>query len=172
MQLSRHKILIVGMVIPVVFVLVIIGIIMVPRFLYSPQYDFLYATGDTYYFDDIYSVRNNKIIKSPVNYTDKTSNDSEPRIYHYSISNDTVTEISYEEAQQFTLDSRSKSPDGFSIECSQESNAVFFLVFDSNQNCTQQIIKGHGVNQRLDIDHGTYRYNDIDFIGWVTTGKL
>ncbi len=128
--------LIIGLSLPILVIIFIIGSVVVQKMIFKPQYDFLY-TVDSYcvnsdcrfYYNyntwNAYKIVDGKIAKETIfpkvdsyyerSYPDQPINKFEPqypKIYRYSVKNDSFSEISFDEVQKITLTDSGSAPDG------------------------------------------------------------
>ncbi len=107
--------LILGLSIPILMILFVAGSIYLPGLFVQPKFNFSYTTGDDYYYIvRHYLVQNGRLIKNEVEYPEYyKGNRTEPGLYIHDVAKNESKEISFSEAQKLTLNSNSKSPDGF-----------------------------------------------------------
>ncbi len=184
---SKNIALIVGLAIPVLMIVAVAGSIYIPQFFApKPQYDFLY-TNDSYggpYGAQFYEVQNGKIVKNPpvlppqdpnappyINsatpqpYVAKPVPAPESRLFRYDVKNDTNKEVTFEEAQNLTLTTDQKSPDGF--EFRDGSRGGDFFPFGGGYDYNTKYLTGHGISRKLNISGNQYQYNPVRFLGWI-----
>lgn len=115
MRPSQNISLVVGLAIPVLMIVLVALSIYVPALLSpEPQYDFLYVTGDDYWDSRQYEVQQGRLIKREVKYHDNYTLPA-ARIFIHDVTTNQSREISFEEAQQLSLNSGSKSKDGWEV---------------------------------------------------------
>jgi len=168
MDAKKNIPLILGLSIPILMILFVAGIIYLPGLFIQPKFNFLYATED-YYFPSYYSVKNGRLIKNnkaycPEFYKRKCT---EPRLYIYDITKNESKEISFSEAQRLTLNSNSRSPDGFEITCGRRTQSIFFIFVESSSDCSTRFIKGHNISKKLNLQLSKGRYGSFRFLGWI-----
>ncbi|MDP3772318.1 MAG: hypothetical protein Q8Q94_03020 [bacterium] len=175
---SKNISLIVGLAIPVLMIVAVAGSIYIPQFFApKPQYDFLY-TNDYYggpYGAQLYEVRNGRVVKNPPvlplqdssapPYVAKPVPAPEPQLFRYDVKNDMSKEVAFEEAQNFSLTTDQKSPDGF--EFRDGSRDGDFFPFGRGYDYNVKYLIGHGISRKLNISVNQYQYNPVRFLGWI-----
>jgi hypothetical protein len=159
---KRDPVLIIGILIPVVMVILVSLSIYLPRLFAKPEFSFIYTTGSSYDAKYSYTIESGKLVRTELENRYGTR-DVENNIYMYDAKGKEVKQISFEDAQKLTLDSSSKSPDGFEVVRGNGGGGVFpFFFFDSSGN--QYVLRGKGatINLNLPID-----YYDLNFLGWI-----
>jgi len=160
--------LILGLSIPILMILFVAGSIYLPGLFVQPKFDFLYATGDNYYYDRYYSVKNGRLIKNEVDCPEYYKvNCTEPRLYIHDIAKNESKEISFSEAQKLALDSSPRSPDGFEIDCGRRTQSIFFIFVVSNPDCSTRFIKGRNISKKLNLQLSGSHYRGFQFLGWI-----
>jgi len=156
--------LVVALSIPVFMIVVIAISIYLPALFIKPQFDFIYGTGRYGYCNYRYSVQNGKIVQKEINdelQNNVCRNQRDPRLYYYDAQSSASREITFDQARQYTLDSRAKSPDGFEVVRGSRSFDVFFFSTSSYYN--RYLKKGAFSRRVLDSSY----YNDFQFMGWI-----
>ncbi len=193
-KLKQNIALVVGLAIPVLMMLIIAGVIYLPRLLSpvaSPQYDFLYAVGDgvayvtphNYYAPaypypakgvwptHTYRVVGQKLVRQetgpvPKEYGAMPEEDIVPKFYIYHADTDKSSEVSFEEASRLTLDSSIKSPDGFDIIRGQGSGEVFPFFMGGSNNYDKEYLHKDHYTKELKLNLPENYYNDF-FVAWI-----
>lgn len=91
----------------------------------------------------------------------------ETKIYFHDIKLNRSKEITFEEAQQFNLDSSNLSPDRYSVVRGSSSSGIFPFFFYSGDDYNSVYLKGNNAARRLDINT-TGNYYGFTFLGWIT----
>lgn len=157
---------IVALSIPVFMIVLTAASIYIPQMFVKPKFDFIYTTGQYYCHNSWYRVENQKVarhtpkVEKPNHHC---ANYDEPRLFHYDVENDTVRELTLEEAQKFRLDTRRKSLDGFEIVHGSRS---FDVLFFSGSSYYDKFLKKGTFSRKLKIDRSNYYYN-FKFLGWI-----
>lgn len=125
---------------PALILVLIIGFAVLPPYIYSPVYDFVYTENPVNF--DIYNEEDEEVIEEWL------SNDFS--YYIYDLSEGTSTGISEEEMEQMALDTTRTSPDGFRIESQWHQEERSFYMTKN------------GYYMELDLPY-SYR-----FTGWIT----
>lgn len=159
--------LILGLSIPILMILFVAGSIYLAGLFVQPKFNFLYATGNDYYYGRYYSVQDSRLIKNEVEYPGYyKGNRTEPRLFIHDVVKNQSKEISFEEAQNLTLNSNSQSPDGFEIDCGRRPQSIFFIIIDSSHDCSTRFIKGHNASKKLNLQLSG-NYYSFQFLGWI-----
>jgi hypothetical protein len=91
-----------------------------------------------------------------------------PKLFYYTLSDDSVREISFEEAQTYTLNNLERSPDGYEF---VRGGGAEIVPFGGSYDYNSFFIRKGSYNKRLDINIAssprTYSYYDVSLIGWV-----
>jgi hypothetical protein len=168
MDVKKNIPLILGLSIPIIMILFVAGSIYLPGLFIQPKFNFLYATGENYYYNRHYSVQNGRLIKNEFDYPEHyTGSRTEPRLYIHDIVKNESQEISFSEAQKLTLNSNSQSPDGFEIDCGRRTQGIFFIFVDLSRDCSTRFIKGHNTSKKLNIQRSGSSYGYFQFLGWI-----
>lgn len=152
--------LIVGIALPMLLVGYVLGTAYIPSLYAKPQYKFLYTQGSSYDYDIL-------VAGGKVTYSRRYPNDTSyrplpPEIHVYDPVVNASRTLSIEEAQAYTLDTSTKSPDGYTVaQNDTESSSFFPFYFGSSGG--GYYLKGHGLQRKIP---GTYSY-DFQFLGWI-----
>ncbi len=193
--IKQNIALFVGLVIPVVMMLVIAGVIYLPRMLSPitpPQHDFLYAVGDGVVYATpygayptpyaypypskgvwpkyIYRVVDGKLARTdagpvPKEYGTMPVEDIAPKFYVHHVATDTNTPVTFEEAATYSVDSGAKSPDGFDIVRGQGGGGDFLFSYGGNNYNKQYLHKDHYAEE-LNLNLPENYYGDF-FVAWI-----
>ena len=90
MKITKNIPLLIGITLPIIFILIISVVIFTPSLFIKPQYNFLYSNNDSYYYDyrysNTYTVENNRLSLSPLPATSGvTYKDGNPPLYLYDV---------------------------------------------------------------------------------------
>lgn len=169
--------LILGIGIPVFFVIIIVLMALLPSLSIKPQHDFLFfvdehktSGGYALCFENRFTVSNNQINLipnvSPCPDRAMTQAREYPDIYYYNIKNGTVTIITLKEAEMYRLIPGPSSPDGYTV--SYEYSNYSFGLFGGGGNNSGYMIGNAQAKKSLPGIEATARYGrDIQIIGWV-----
>lgn len=165
--------LIVGIALPLAFILVIVGVLYIPRLSITPAHDFLYTTGEAYYdygpYRNTYDVKDGKLITEAVTPREGQQFRADaPDIYRYDVEAKTSTQIEASEAVKLKLAPGPSSPDGYSVEYRYSHDGVFELFGGGSDNGGYYVTKG-GAGKRLPgvSVSGRGWSNDVRVIGWI-----
>lgn len=175
MKITKNIPLLVGIALPIIFILIISVVIFGPSLFIKPQYNFLYSTDDSYYryneaYSNKYEVKDNHLSLSPlpVN-TGVIYKDNNPPLFLYDVKNDSTHQIDFDTAKNFTLDPGPSSPDGYSIIYKYNHEGLFELFGNSNNQDGYVVSKGNGSKALRGLSSDGYNYysGNFKFIGWV-----
>jgi hypothetical protein len=166
--------LIIGIALPVVFILIISVVIFTPSFFIKPSHNFLYTVSDNYYgydqaYRNTYNVEQNRIVLEAVPAKENwTYKGDVPTLYLYEVRTNASHQITLDEAKGYVLDPGPSSPDGYTVAYQYSHNGVFELFGSNNDNSGYFISKGSG-KKRLNGLTGDRYWNQGNFrlIGWI-----
>lgn len=160
-KLGKHASLAVALLAPVFLVFFIWLSILIPKLTTHPKYDFLYTIGSTANDYQVYTDKLTVTEYSP----DLYPNHQRTKLYRYDVEDNEAKEITPEEAQFFTLDKNSTSPDKIEIINSNSSISTYSLLVARGYRSNVYLKKG-GYVKKLDIPNLASRY-DFHFIAWI-----
>ena len=187
--MEKRTTLIIGLAIPVVMMLFVAGSIYLPRLFVKPNFSFIYSD----FYDGPYNISSpryvvdkdgklalveataeekrqaeefNKSIPIPV----RKSDIPVVTLYKYDVTTDTATKITLEDAQKFTLDPSSRSPDGFELVYGR-GGGDFFPFFYNGGDYNARYLSGHNTSRKLNLTYlassPNYPYQQVAFLGWI-----
>ncbi len=171
--MQKNLPLIVGIALPIVFIVILIVAIALPPMFINPKHDFLYTMGTNYYnnvvYSNVYQVVNGKLTLKPVvvNATNPPARvmQDAPPLYQYKVKSNTAHEISLEDAQKLILDAGPSSPEGYTVGY-KYGNGDMFDLFGGNNNSYGFYISNGSSGKRLTGINSRDSYN-FALIGWV-----
>ncbi len=176
MKITKNIPLLIGISLPIVFILVISIIVFTPSLFIKPQYNFLYSNNDTYYdykngYSNTYVVENNHLLLSPLpTTTGVVYNIENPPLYLYDVKNNSSHQVDWNEIKNLNIDPGPSSPDGYVVRY-QYSNIGIFELFSSGNNQDGYVIsKGNRSKKLNGINFSIYNYYNVGnfkFIGWI-----
>lgn len=162
--------LIIGLAIPVVMIVVFAAVIGVFRLVHGiegPRHDFLYSvgSGDEYH----YLVRDGRLQRrtlKPTNAASGIAVSIERRFFIHHVRANTSEEVSYDRASALSLDSRTRSPDGFRLATGTRSR-LFPICW--SRDYRYRYLKKTGLAMRLDFENvvGFGYPPNMTFLGWI-----
>lgn len=183
MDFKRSAPLIIGLGLPVLFILAIPLVIYWPRFTTSPRYDFVYRYQTHYYFDCLdvnYSVKNAEVQRTEIRPTSTTSNctvaesiaEQEKKyplvdqLYVYHVKTDTIEPIAFADAKKLKLDGNMIASDGYSVEHPDLYRSIFTDIFGGNDRNYDRLyfVKNGSAVRPLNVTLSRYSFQ---FIGWI-----
>jgi hypothetical protein len=171
---TKNLPLIIGISLPVIFIIIISVVIFTPSLFIKPQHNFIYTTEDTYYGNEkyakTYEIKDSKIVLVPstVQENQMLQKDA-PTLYLYDVKTDSSHQISLEEAQKYTVDPGPSSPDGYTVTYEYGHDGIFELFGSRNDNDGYFISKGNGKKKINGLSSDQYsRYGRwFNLIGWI-----
>ena len=174
MEMIRKNItLVLGISIPILMILLVAGSIYLPGLFIKPHFNFLYVSGDDYYYYNQrqYSVQNGKLVKNEIKQPENQNYNppqDESKLHLYDVTKNESREISFAEAQNLNLDSNTKSPDDFEIVYGSRGDGFFPFFWVGETDYNTRYLKGHSVSKRLNLQlNGSSYYYNFRFLGWI-----
>lgn len=174
--MKKNLPLIIGLALPVLFIIIISAIVFTPNVFIKPAHDFIYSNETNYYnpyqYQLTYVVENEKITTSkiPVNtdFKEPTNRQVSPTLYIYNVKDDSTHQITLEEAQKYTLDPGPTSADGYVVAYNYGHYGLFELFGSNGNNNAWYVTKGTG-KKRLNglTTDRYYGSGNFKFIGWI-----
>jgi len=170
--IKKNITLVLGISIPILMILFVAGSIYLPGLFIKPHFNFLYVSGDDYYYNQQqYSVQNGKLVKSEIKQPENQNYNpprGESKLYVYDVAKNESKEISFLETQNLNLDSSVKSPDDFEVVYGSRGDGFFPFFFWSERDYNTRYLSGHNVSKKLNLQlNGSSYYNNFRFIGWI-----
>ena len=172
---TKNLPLIVGISLPIIFVIAISIVVFISYLSIRPQYDFLYSfDSNAYYgydgYKDTYAVENGAIVlKALAVAQNQTYKGDAPTLYLYDVKTNSSHEVSFNDAQGYSLDTGPSSPDGYMIKYEYENGGVLDL-FGSSGNDGGYFVEKGDAKKRLpgiaDANNINYQ-GDFNLIGWI-----
>jgi hypothetical protein len=174
---TKNLPLIIGIALPVFFILIISIIVFIPTWFIKPQYNFLYSNQGSYYnynnqaYSNTYVVDGSSLSLNPppVSTGSLPKTATNPPLFLYNVKDNSTHQIDFNDAKNFVLDPGPSSPDGYLVKY-QYSNEGLFGLFGSNGNQSGYVIAKGNASKSLDglnASSENYYSNDFKFIGWV-----
>jgi hypothetical protein len=184
-MIKKHLPLIVAIALPIIFIGILAVAILLPSMKINPQHDFVYTDArerneypyKVIQYKNDYVLKEGKVTLRPLNskYDDITGlmkQDIElrdaPKLYYYSVTENTSREISLEDAQKLILVAGPSSPDGYNVKYEYNNDGIFEL-FGGSRDSGYVITKGAGRKNLSGMDTIENYYGGEEFllIGWV-----
>ncbi len=172
---TKNLPLIIGIALPVLFIIIISIVIFAPSYFINPTHNFVYILeNDRYGYNpgylNTYDVEGDHValIPTPLQQNNPKLGDA-PKLYMYDVKTDTSHEISFEEAKKLTLDPGPSSPDGYSVGYLYNHDGIFELFGSNGNNSGFFITKGNGKKKITSLSGDRYYSYQGNFklIGWV-----
>lgn len=183
--LKDNLIIIISFALPIVFILIILGIVYIPSYYVKTDYDFVYLTcKDSGYSNgepicnfvkNNYHIEDNKIIVKKIEgdqdingnkILDKDEN-MDIKLFKHNNRDNVSVEVTLEEAKSLKIDNKMISPDGYEVINKIGSGGSLFYT-DSNKE--YYLVKDN-LNKKLNLKlpNNEYYYgdNNYKFLGWV-----
>ncbi len=175
--MKKNLPIIIGIALPLVFILVISIIIFLPTASINPEHNFIYSNESTYYapnqYSTTYSVSNSGKIVATQNVIEKIDGVPvykaiTPVLYIYDVKNDSSHQLSFEEANKYNLDPGPTSVDGYLIEYRYNNDGIFELFGSNPDQNGYFITKGNGQKKLAGLARDQYYGpGNFKFIGWI-----
>lgn len=154
--------------IPIGIFIIVIGLAYIPRLMANPKYDFVYADcrrGGCGYSSD-FGVDNGKFWQKIRD--ERAEFDRQLAFYYHDVAKDTSRSVSFDELASYTLDSASRSPDGYALKRASGASSGF-LFWSNHSDGGWQLEKDILRRPVSIVDNSQYYYGDqgIKLIGWV-----
>ncbi len=153
-------------------ILFVVGSIYLPQIGLKPQYDFLYATGQDFYGNVLYSVEGGVLKKKEISLTEEEIKrqpylPNQIKLYvHDTVANEN-REVTFEEAQKLKLSTADASPDGFRFDRGTK-NYGMIGIFGTSADYDIAYLKKGRANKRIDLNsYDQHYYYDTRFLGWI-----
>lgn len=183
--MKKNLPLIIGLAVPVLMIVFIAAAIYLPNLTAHPQYSFIYSARDPYNYNgygDQYSVKDSKITKETINppkpiptpgYTPPEYPVTKTYLYIYDAASQTAKEITFEDAQKYTLNNNQTSPDGYSLEQGGRNAGIFDLFggYDYSKG-PEWYLRNGAANKKVNLQFpgstSNYYYNsNFQLVGWI-----
>jgi len=181
--------IIIGIALPIVFILIISIVIFGPSVFVKPQHNFIYTIDDGYNrynnteYSNTYAVENNHIVLVPPGASQKhileqllqvpvseteTYTPYTPILYEYDVKTNSSHQINFDEAKNLIVDPGPSSPDGYTVEYEYRNDGIFGL-FGSSGNSSGFFISKNNGKRKLNALGSDVYWNQGNFklIGWV-----
>jgi hypothetical protein len=176
MNFKKNWPLFVGLALPIIMILALFVIIYLPGSFIKPKYNFIYSTTD-YYDSGLYFVVNGKLVENKIDCAkaefpatceqDQTKNILSTKLYLYDFQKEQSLELTATEAQKYTLNNNSESPDGYQIQDGRYRNNGIFELFGTNNNENKIMVRGQVGGKVINNLLLNDRYYSFKFIGWL-----
>lgn len=168
---NKNLPLIVGLVLPLLFIAVLSGVLFVPSVFVNPQHNFIYAGERDYSYYraqySMYGVTNGQIVFTPAVPEEGKPIGNPPKLYLYDVKSNSSHEISLDDAKKIALDPGPSSPDGYTVSYLYGHDGIFELFGSNGDRRGYFISKGAGKKRLSGIGQDMYQRGDIQVIGWV-----
>lgn len=173
--IKKNITLVLGISIPILMILFVAGSIYLPGLFIKPHFNFLYVSGDDYYYNynngQQYSVQNDRLVKNEIKQPENPNYNPpryEAKLYLYDVTKNESKEISFADAQNLNLDSNIKSPDDFEVVYGSRDDGFFPFFWGGGTDYNARYLKGHNVSKKLNLQlNGSSYYYNFRFLGWI-----
>lgn len=150
--------------VPLALIAILAAVVYVPRWMANPSYDFIYSVCESYRCSQRASVTNGVlVIEERGGDSNVRFDDPSLQLRYYDVSERSSRALTAEEAQQFKLDSASRSPDGYTL--TRESSSSGFLFWSDSSS--GWVLKDGLRKKSVELERQYSYGNSITFIGWV-----
>ena len=185
--MKNHWPLILGVGVPALFLLAVLGVAFLPRLGAGPSHDILLTGGNGYYpsGDYVDKIENGRLARRPneeallewrydggTSYQVRREPDPAraPKLYRYGIADGSLKELSLEEATRLSLDAGPTSDDGFSVGQTGYIDSGIFELFGSRGSRAGQLPvyrDGKVVDELVLPTSSGYYYGGLAFLAWI-----
>ena len=165
--------LIIALTIPVLMIILVAAFIYLPGIGQKPKVNFLYLTGANTYYpygQQEYQISGGHLIQTPAPKTTPPNyvppDNTIPHFYLYDVTKNTATELTFAQAQTYTLDSSNTSADGYTIAQGNGGGGDLFFGGGS-YDYNSWFIKGHNRSIKLNLKLTGSAYYNFQFLGWI-----
>lgn len=172
--------LIIALCIPVLMIILVAAFVYLPGLGKRPMYNFLYMSGDNSYYYDYYGgreyqVSGEKLVYSPrpiptpfpgSNVPVIVPDNAKPKFYVYNVATKEASEVTFQEASTYTLDSSNVSSDGYKIEQGNYRGGDF-IFGAGGSDYGSWFLKGHNRSIKLNLKLSGRDYYNFQFLGWI-----
>ncbi len=165
--------LIIALSIPVLMIILVAAFIYLPGIGQKPKVNFVYMTGNDYYYgygQQEYVVSGGHLVQNPKPVPPALSppipDNTVPRFYFYDVAKNTASELTFQQAQSYKLDSSNISSDGYTV-AQGNSGGGDFLFGGGSGDYNSWFIKGHNRSVKLNLKLTGVNYYNFQFLGWV-----
>jgi hypothetical protein len=192
--LQKNFAILLAFILPIILISVVALSAYLPSLFLSTNYNFIYVSctdGNNYnylyncdnYLKKRYSVINNKIavyaVDSNLDVNNNVISDTDEnyvtRIFLHDTAKNESKEISFEEAQNLTLNSLLTSPDDVTVSGSYDrSGGDFFFIFGRSSGSYDYYLTKGNSKKKLNLINDTRMYyyqKNFQFLGWVLPGR-
>jgi hypothetical protein len=166
--------LVVGISLPVIFIIIISVTFFVQSFYIKPQHNFIYTFSFDYYanglgYTDRYKVKGDRIVLEPVVLQKNNIQENiPPPLYLYNIKTNSYQQITFEEAQSYAIYPGRFSPDGYEVAYHYDRD-VFGGLFGLREDDGEYFVSNGSGKKKLSglsLDKNL-SYRNLKFIGWI-----
>ncbi|MFA7302489.1 MAG: hypothetical protein WC030_01955 [Candidatus Paceibacterota bacterium] len=171
---NKNLPLIIGIALPLIFIIVLSVAIFAPAFFVTPAHNFIYSSDRGYYggeyYQNAYTVVDGRIVLDPIPQRSGTDLERKvaPPLYLYDVETDAAHEITLAEAATYTVVVGPSSPDGYTVSYEYGHNGIFEL-FGSDSGNTGYFVAKDSKKKKLSGLTTADRYSGDGFklIGWI-----
>lgn len=175
---NKNLPIIIGIALPIVFIIAIFFVVSIPKNSSSTQYNFIYTFENrdnyNYEYKNTYELVNGKIVSKPLSeprkdiYYNYNVRDY-PTLYIYDVKTDTSREISLVDTKNYDLLPGPSSPDGYSVGYVYGNYGLFDEIFiGGNRRNDGYYISKDSFERKINIAGSTGYYSgNFRIIGWI-----
>ena len=173
--MKKHIPLIVGISLPVLFIIIMSIVIFAPSLFVKPQYNFIYSNfNESFYpynfYKNTFEVKGNHIVlKAIPENPNRTSVGDIPTLYLYDVKASSSHQITLDEAKGYSVDAGPSSPDGYTVQYEYNYNRGFF-PFGGGGSDSGYFVEKDGVKKKLSGLSGNNGYpyeGGLKVVGWI-----
>ena len=171
---TKNLPLLIGIALPLVFIIIVAFVVFSPSFFIKPQYNFIYVAENSNYvynqqYSNTYKVEDNHItLEKRLLPENVTSKGEAPTLYLYDVKTNSSRQISFEEAKSLFIDVGPSSLDGYTVSYEYGHSGIFELFGSDGNNRGYFISKGNGKKKLSGLTNDYYYgSNGFSLIGWI-----
>ncbi|KND50268.1 MAG: hypothetical protein AB202_03545 [Parcubacteria bacterium C7867-007] len=168
----------VGILLPILFIIFVIGYSSYLTQSVRPAHDFIYTQKDSNSYSTVYqysySVNNGRIVRNDMNISTSSLRNQvlveAPKLYRYDVQNDTAQEVSYAEVQNISVVSGPSSPDGYSVAWKRSSSGLLGSLSGSSSDESGYFISKGDASKKLEgVNQQNAYFSSYGFevVGWI-----
>jgi hypothetical protein len=178
---TKNLPLIVGIALPILFIVIISVIIFVPQMYIQPKYDFIYVDENPPYTDmpesSTYQVVDQYVVEQSASSTSASTSDMIKKknpygstLYLYDVKTNTSRVLTYEQARSYKLNPNPTSPDGYIVKYEYGNDGVMDIFGNGSRDTSGYYVENDSGMKKLTglVYNNMYYYRAyFRFLGWV-----
>ncbi len=170
--------LLVGILLPIVFIIILSVVVFLPMHSVNPAHNFLYASNSYSYRNDEngqtrmnnFIIQNGKLFRNTPSASPLEQNQNikyiDPELYMYDVKTDTIRKTTFEEAEKYVYEDSRTSSDGYTVQYDY-NNAGIFELFGARSNPGYVVSNGKSQKRLKSMMAENQYYYSLALIGWI-----